>query len=416
MEPIDRFCILSYDEMLISKQLDYDKNLGKFVGYATLGNNLDNLGEKIYVVVVRGVKNHWKQVVACHLTRRESINPKILQDFMLDCITTVESSGLHVVALSSDLDGRNRSLWTSLNIHASKNGDRHNSFSHNDHDIFVITDPCHLLKNLKAAMFRQQIYLPEAFIEHEKLPTVVINGSYVKTLWQYEISHNFENRLLHHLRKEDIDPTNFEKMNVGAAVRFFSPKTSSALKTAVQLSILPCEALTTAQFILIIHNWFSLLSSKVRKTSITSRNCDIKYSFLHTIIDLFQHIIFHDGWKPLNYGFILATLTFCDIAEFLFNKHDFDFILGHRFTQDVTENIFSQIRRREGSMPTALKALRGIRLISVSQFVSEVKRSNYIRDSDQFLLDFCEKKGRLQKYHLFLLNLRMTLHLKFVKL
>lgn len=344
MDPMDRFCILSYDEMQISEQLDFDKNVGKFVGYATLGNNLNSLGEKIYVVMLRGLKNSWKQMVACHVTRKETIDSRLIHDFMLDCITTVESSGLRVVALSSDLDGRNRSLWTSLNIQASKNGVRSNSFSYNGHDIFVIPDPCHLLKNLKAAMLRQKMYLPESFVEHEQLPTTIVDGSYVKTLWHYEIFHGFEKRLLHHLRREDIDPTNFEKMNVGAAVRFFSPKTSSALKTGVEMGILPSEALTTAYFIMIIHDWFSLLSSKVRKTSITSRNCDVKYIFLHSIIDLFQNTVFQDGWKPLNYGFVLATLTFCDVAEFLF-KNGFDFVLGHRFSQDATENIFSQIRR-----------------------------------------------------------------------
>ncbi|XP_016656063.1 uncharacterized protein LOC107882345 [Acyrthosiphon pisum] len=46
MDPMDRFCILSYDEMQISEQLDFDKNVGKFVGYATLGNNLNSLREK----------------------------------------------------------------------------------------------------------------------------------------------------------------------------------------------------------------------------------------------------------------------------------------------------------------------------------------------------------------------------------
>lgn len=45
-------------------------------------------------------------------------------------------------------------------------------------------------------------------------------------------------------------------------------------------------------------------------------------------------------------------------------------------------------------MSTALKALRAIRLISVSQFVSEVKRSSYMSDSDQFLLDFCKEKRK----------------------
>lgn len=103
--------------------------------------------------------------------------------------------------------------------------------------------------------------------------------------------------------------------------------------------------------------------------------------------------MFKDGWKPLNYGFVLATLTFCDVAEFLF-KNGFDFILGHQFTQDVTENIFSQIRRKAGSIPTALKALRGIRLISVLLFVSEVKRNNYMHDSDEFLLGFCKEKKK----------------------
>jgi len=101
--------------------------------------------------------------------------------------------------------------------------------------------------------------------------------------------------------------------------------------------------------------------------------------------------VFQDGWKPLNYGFVLATLTFCDVAECLF-KNGFDFVVGHRFSQDATENIFSQIRCKEGSIPTALKALRIIRLISVPQFVSEVKRSSYMSDSDQFLLHFCKEK------------------------
>jgi len=56
MDPVDRFCLLSYDEMQISEQLDFDKNVGKFIGYATLGNNLNSLGEKIYVIMLRGLK------------------------------------------------------------------------------------------------------------------------------------------------------------------------------------------------------------------------------------------------------------------------------------------------------------------------------------------------------------------------
>ncbi|XP_067216957.1 uncharacterized protein [Linepithema humile] len=171
MDPTDRFCVLSYDEIKISKQQDYNKNLGKFLGRATLGKNLDDLGEKVFAVVVRGVKNRWKQIVACHVTHTTSIDPQLLKDFMLDCITSVESCGLYVVALSSDLDSRNRGLWTSLNIQASRHGTINNFFVFNNYPIYAMPDACYALKNLKAAMLRQLIYLPEAYVELEKLPT-----------------------------------------------------------------------------------------------------------------------------------------------------------------------------------------------------------------------------------------------------
>lgn len=35
-----------------------------------------------------------------------------------------------------------------------------------------------------------------------------------------------ELRSLHHLNRDDIFPDNFQKMNVGAAIRFFSLKTA----------------------------------------------------------------------------------------------------------------------------------------------------------------------------------------------
>lgn len=395
MEEIDKFAVFSYDEMWICEHLDYDKNTGKFFGNVTLGNNLSNEGQKIFLVVVRGIKNRWKQAVACHVTPKDSIDQSIIKKFMLDCISRVEECGLRVLLLSSDLDGKNRSLWTALNIQATKTGLRVNSFLHNNHDVYVMPDPCHLLKNLKSAMLRQIIYLPAEFVEMEKLPTNEVDGSYVVKLWNFELSAVGEKRLLHHIKREDVEPSNFDKMNVGAAIRFFSPKTAGAIKTAVEMKILPENARTTAEFILIVDKWFSIISSKLRKTSITSRNCDKIYIFLHSVIDLFQNTVFQAGWKPLNYGFVLATLTFCDLAEYLFlNK--FDFVLGDRFLQDGTENIFSQIRKRYGKTPTALQCLQAIKGISVSQFISDCKRTSYMNDSDEHLIDFCAKKRKIR--------------------
>ena len=236
MEATDRFCILSNDEMAINEEYDYDKTTRKIVGNVTLGDNT-LLGEKIYVVVVRGIKNRWKQVIACHVICKESIDPDLIQGFILECTSSIEACGLYVLSLSSDLDGRNRSLWTSLNINATNFGKRQTSFTFNGHEIFTTPEPCHLLKNLKSALLKQKIYLPKTYVDVEKLPTNTVDGSYVASLWTYEILNGQEKRLLHHIRKEDIEPSNFDKMNVGAAIRFFSSKTASALKTAVDNGI-----------------------------------------------------------------------------------------------------------------------------------------------------------------------------------
>lgn len=40
MDPADRFIILSYDEMLINRQLEYDKRSEKLQGRVTLGKKL----------------------------------------------------------------------------------------------------------------------------------------------------------------------------------------------------------------------------------------------------------------------------------------------------------------------------------------------------------------------------------------
>lgn len=398
MEPSDKFCVLSCDEFLINEQLDYDKSSGVFIGYVSLGDDESLVGQKMLLVVVRGVKNRWKQIIGCHVTRKERMEPELFSNFLLQCIDELEKCGLRVIVFSSDLDGRNKSFLNSMNISASQMGKCINSFSFNKRDIFVIPDICHLLKNLKSSVLSQPVFLPSDYVEKHNLGDFnVVRGSYVIELWNHEVSNNMEKRLLHHLRREDVYPSNFDKMNVGAAVRFFSPKTASALQTATKMGILPPGAVATAQFILTMYEWFTIVSSQLRKTSITARNCDVKYIFLNSIIDLFKNIVFTKGWKPLNYGIVIATTSFCDVAEFLFHS-EFEFVLGHRFTQDATENIISQIRNKEGKMPSALKAMRAIKSISVSQFVSKVKNSCYLSESDEFLLDFCKNKKKTNVY------------------
>lgn len=53
---------------------------------------------------------------------------------------------------------------------------------------------------------------------------------------------------------------------------------------------------------------------------------------------------------------------------------------------------FSQIRKTFGVLPNAKEASIAVRLISESQYVSDVRRTNYMSESDVYPLDFCKEQ------------------------
>jgi len=153
MDDLDKFCALSVDEMMISTQQDYDKNLHKYFGHVTLGTNKKTLGSHITVVLARGVKNNWKQIIACEMTDKTT-NREHMKTLIQDSILFVESCGLTVLSVTSDMGSNNRGLWSLLGVTIKPNGDRENTFQCNNHSIYIIPDVCHLLKNLKSAILR----------------------------------------------------------------------------------------------------------------------------------------------------------------------------------------------------------------------------------------------------------------------
>lgn len=187
-------------------------------------------------------------------------------------------------------------------------------------------------------------------------------------------------------------------MHVGPAVRLFSHQTAAGLRIAVHLKILPQDALSTAWFIEQVCLWFEMTSARSRKVTITRRNMTKKLSFIWKFLQMFRGIQIgeKDIWKPLNYGMTIANLTICDICYELLKEGGYDFLLTHRLNQDAVENIFSQIRKKAGSVPKVSQCLTAIKGITVSQFVSEVKRSNYHNGSDLMLLDYFAKKKKNQ--------------------
>lgn len=267
MTPEDRFCIMSIDEMQIDSIQDYDKNEKKFFGNVTLGNTND-VGTHIVTVLIRGIKTYWKQTVASEVTGK-STSPQHITDLIERSITRVEEFGLRVLGVTSDMGPSNQAYWKNVGVKIDKDGLRKNTMNIKNKNVCAIADVPHLLKNMKHAVMKGGIQLPNFFVQREKLPSNYVHGKYIKSLWEAETRAAKPLRLLHHLKRQDVYPDNFQKMHVGAAIRFFSTKTAAAIETGVHLKLLPVEALTTAKFIHIIEEWFTMMNSRSRKTSIT---------------------------------------------------------------------------------------------------------------------------------------------------
>lgn len=95
MDPEDKFCVMSIDEMEINGRRDFEKSQKKIYGNVTLGDPTEEKGTKVVAVLIRGIKHRWKQVIVAEVTGK-STTPAILFNFIAR-IQFIESKGLCVV-------------------------------------------------------------------------------------------------------------------------------------------------------------------------------------------------------------------------------------------------------------------------------------------------------------------------------
>lgn len=84
------------------------------------------------------------------------------------------------------------------------------------------------------------------------------------------------------------------------------------------------------------------------------------------------------------------------MAEELLNNGSLRYFLSSRLTQDALENIFSIVRSRGSLIPSALQAIRAVRMITIAQFTREIKQGNYSKDNDLCHLDFLKSPIKVE--------------------
>lgn len=316
-------------------------------------------------------------------------NGEVYKDIVLDIIHRCHSLGLRVAVITSDMGSSNRAMWRAFGIHVTSVSRSHAVIHPCNVNwwLYFMADVPHLIKNLCAALLNGSIFL---------IGDRQISIRPVIALAEYQ-----EHRVLKLAPKLKLDlltkPSHFAKMKVANAMSIVSNSTAKGLEYMVDHDLmspeLKKEALDTSWFLDLMNRWFDIMSSRSPATALSNlkrENYDKAKKVLTDVIDIFQNIqIGRGGWKPVQTGIILSTLTVTSLATDLLDTDNIRYLLTARLTQDCLENLFSTLRLKN-PIPTPIEFRNALKIVTIAQFLKTPKNTSYDKDDSLYLANYLE--------------------------
>ena len=109
MDPHDKLCVLTLDEVALKASTDYDIKNDELLGQVTLPKH-EGDATKALVYMLGGVASRWKQTVAYHYTSN-SIDGTVMGEIAIEVIRAAEGIGLKVMCVTSDMASSNQAMW-----------------------------------------------------------------------------------------------------------------------------------------------------------------------------------------------------------------------------------------------------------------------------------------------------------------
>lgn len=252
----------------------------------------------------------------------------------------------------------------------------------------------------------ETIELPRWAVEAQGLVTPTADIKHLRDLVLYE--QECDLKMASGLKLEDVNFTkrasSFDKMKVQNSTKYVNHTVAAALK-AYSVQSGRKDVLTTAYLIESASTWFTYITSRNIVTAFNlgiERGNEEAYNRAIDSLKIFKTLIYDCKvgvkglWKPWKSAVMLATDAVLRLQDFFLREVRFDYFLPGRLTQDCLENIFSQLRRRQ-MRPTALQVKDNLKLLTVSQYMTDVKNSSYEWDSCEWLTRFPERLEDLAK-------------------
>jgi hypothetical protein len=250
MKDVDKYVSLVFDEIQLSKGLQYCAVNDEMVGCVDLGrqNRSNKLAKHALVFLIQGLHLKFKQPIVYYFT--ENSIPSIkLKEIIAMLIEELQGIGFKPVATICDQGSTNRKAISDL-IKSSNEP----FFSVNGQKIYALYDPPHLLKNTRNALYKYNIL----FDDHK-----LAKFEHIKQCFDIDKTRTFQ--MMRGLREIYFKLGGFNplKMKVSVAAKTLSYTVAAAIESMCSSSdLLPAEAIITAEFIGIVDRlWDSFCGS-----------------------------------------------------------------------------------------------------------------------------------------------------------
>ena len=399
---------LILDETSISKNSEVDQDTVLGATSSEFSKSDDEQADKVLVMLLVSLRTRKRQIVAYYYTK--GVSGSQLSDELLTIINQIEAETKYKIhAISSDMGSSNVGAWKTFGISVPATGNRTFSAPHpcrlngELRDIFWFPDSSHLLKRIRSAMGRSDVILPRFFCNLKQIPfPAYASMNALKEIISVRNSYGVD--FQPKLRTDVISPSGFKVMNVGFAVRVFSPETVNGLRKLAEFrnrnpgkgSCDPKLISSTAHFIELVSDWWQIVSctdldsSKCINTSKLAKGISEK---LQLMSNVFEVIGFKsaDGqtsqrFQPFQAGVVQLNGA---IPNFIRVLHSLDcpitkFPLGY-LSSDPIESLFGEIKMKYRA-PGPAEFAKGLRGISLSTFsysslgsnVSELKMTSLL--------------------------------------
>ena len=380
MNATGRLCLISFDEISLKSNIFYQSNTDELVGLEDFGDGIKTncVASSAIVFMARGVVDNWKQPLAYYLVNESCSSTKV-REKLEELIDKVESIGLNVVGLVSDIGSNFQKLVKEMGITPEKPW-----FIHKGKKLYYIFDPPHIIKAVRNNLMKYDYHFENKVASWRDITAI------------YEFDSKNSIRCCPKLTNTHISPHGFQRMKVKLATQVMSHTLSAAMLMAVSGGLLPPSAAGTAELVANFDKIFdslnstSLKSHKPHNRPITAESDHCQFmNEMRTFVKGITVI------NPTTGKDVTSQLKCLKALEMTLNatillwnslKSSIKFLCTRRLNQDPLEDFFGCIRQQGGNCdtPTPVQFTRAFRKLFFDNFLSP-SNGNCTADIDKML-------------------------------